>query len=232
MRALVIAPHPDDEMLGCGGTLLALAAHGVTVGWLIVTEMNESYGWASQAVAARQLEIKAVRESLGISDDHLYQLSFPPAKLDTIPLGEVIEQISRVISEFRPSQIFVPHSQDAHSDHRICFEAVTACTKWFRNAFIKRVLSYETLSETDAAMSDVAGFRPTVYVNISEFLQKKCDLLQIYESEMGTFPFPRSEKAVKALAWYRGSQSGFEAAEAFTLLREHADVFDFAYRDV
>lgn len=223
MRVLVVAPHPDDELLGCGGTLLNLAADGATLGWLIITEITEEGGWDKDSVARRQAEIAAVQVGLSISKKHRYQLKLPPARLDVIPMEDLVKRISDVICDFQPSQIFLPHSRDAHSDHRICFDAVMACTKWFRYPSIRRVLSYETLSETDAAASDALSFQPTVFVNISDFLEKKCELLRVYESEMGRFPFPRSEEAVEALARFRGSQSGFHAAEAFALIRERVD---------
>ncbi len=220
MKVLVVAPHPDDELLGCGGTLLRYASEGVTVGWLIVTGMKQSYGWAAEQVSERASEIKEVKSALGVEAENLYQLDFPPAELDSLPLSNVVNKISEVFLDFQPDEIFLPHPGDVHSDHRVCFDAIMACTKWFRHPSIKRILTYETLSETDANLDLTKPFQPTVFVEISETLDRKWELLQLYKSEMHEFPFPRSEKTIKSLARLRGSQSGYEAAEAFCLLRE------------
>lgn len=217
---LVIAPHPDDEVLGCGGMLMRSNAESAKVGWLIITKISEEYGWDANQVKERINEIEKVRQTLGIQNRHLFELGFPTTRLDTIPMGEVIKKISDVFQNFQPREILVPHFGDVHSDHRIVFDAVASCTKWFRYPFIKRVLAYETLSETDFSIDPGSFFRPNVYVNISQYIDKKVELLKNYQSEMGEFPFPRSEKAVYSLAQLRGSQSGFQAAEAFQLLYE------------
>lgn len=220
MRTLVIAPHPDDELLGCGGTMLRRKAEGVTLGWLVMTSVDVANGWPAERVASRAREIQSVAAELGVEAPHVFQLGLPTMKLDAMPLGDVIKPVSAVIHDFQPNELLVPHSDDAHSDHRVTFDAAVASTKWFRYPSITRVMSYETLSETDAMPDTKRGFQPNVFVDISRYIERKWELLQIYESEMGDFPFPRSEKAVRALASVRGAQSGFEAAEAFCLLRE------------
>lgn len=220
MKVLVVAPHPDDELLGCGGTLLRYASEGVTIGWLIVTGMKESYGWDVDRINERASEIQKVRRALGIQMKNLYQLDLPPAGLDTLPLSDVIGKFSEVFSSFQPDEIFLPHPGDVHSDHRVCFDAAMACSKWFRYPSVKRVLTYETVSETDAAIDQSQPFQPTIFYEISDTLSNKWELLKLYKSEMKEFPFPRSEKTVKSLAYFRGSQVGYEAAEAFCLLRE------------
>ena len=97
---------------------------------------------------------------------------------------------------------------------------VGACSKWFRYPSVKRVLAYETLSETNFNLNPNATFNPNYFIDISEYLERKLEVLAIYRSELGVFPFPRSAEAIRALATYRGSSSGFVAAEAFQLLRE------------
>ena len=118
--------------------------------------------------------------------------------------------------------IFVPHPADVHSDHRVVFDAVSACTKWFRYPSVKRVLAYETLSETDFGLGTNQPFRPNVFVDVEHFFIKKLQAMDIYASEVGEFPFPRSHEAIRALATLRGAASGFKAAEAFELLRERS----------
>ena len=114
----------------------------------------------------------------------------------------------------------IPHRGDVHSDHRIVFDAVTACTKWFRYPSVQRVLAYETVSETEFGLSKEQAFSPNYFVDISRFLTEKLRLMQIYESEISKPPFPRSVEVVKALAIWRGATSGYDAAEAFELLKE------------
>lgn len=221
MKSLVIAPHADDELLGCGGTLLRRKAEGGVIGWLLMTSISEAEGWSSVRVSNRASEIERVRVGLGVTSDQIFELGFPTTKLDQFPLTELIEKISNTIKVFQPEEIFLPHPGDVHSDHRVTFEAATACTKWFRYPSIKRVLTYETLSETDFGIDPRhVHFNPNVFVDISKYLGEKISLLSVYESEMGSLPFPRSEEGVRALATIRGVQAGFKAAESFCLLRE------------
>ena len=220
MKMLVIAPHPDDELLGCGGTLLRRKSEGAILGWVIMTKISEDTGWSKNSVQERENEIEEVRKGLGVQPGHLFQLGFPTTKLDTFPMGELIAKVSEVFQTFQPEEVFIPHQGDVHSDHRITFEAVSACTKWFRYPSVKRVLSYETLSETEFSLDSTKTFHPNVFVDISDYFGQKLELLRIYASELGEFPFPRSETAIQALAQFRGSSSGFENAEGFELLLE------------
>lgn len=218
IRTLVVAPHPDDEVLGVGGTLLRRKKEGAAIGWLIMTKASVELGWSDEQVEQRKRELKKITELFGF--DSVFELDFPTTQLDLVPMGDLVNSISGVFKVFEPSEIFVPHSSDIHSDHRITFDAVTSCTKWFRSPTIKRVLAYETLSETDFSMSTSQRFQPNVFINIEEQLQNKLRALNIYSSELGEFPFPRSNEAISALAALRGASSGFKAAEAFELLRE------------
>ena len=219
-KVLVIAPHPDDELLGCGGTLLRRKSEGAILGWVIMTKISEDTGWSKNNVQERENEIEEVRKGLGVQPEHLFQLGFPTTKLDTLPMGELIAKVSEVFQIFQPEEVFIPHQGDIHSDHRITFEAVSACTKWFRYPSVKKVLAYETLSETEFRLDSSKAFQPNVFVDISTYLEQKIELLKIYSSELGEFPFPRSETAIQALAQFRGSSSGFENAEGFELLLE------------
>lgn len=218
MRTLVVAPHPDDEALGCGGTLLRRKAEGAELGWLIVTDISEQHGWPQERVLQRQVEIADVAEAIGFG--RVYNLRQPAAKLDDVPMHDLIEKISAVVKEFQPEEVLVPHYSDAHSDHRVVFHATAACTKWFRNPSIRRVLAYETISETDFGLAADQAFRPNFYVDISNFLHRKLEVMRIYKSELGVFPFPRSIEAIQAQAALRGAASGYGAAEAYQLLRE------------
>jgi N-acetylglucosamine malate deacetylase 1 len=218
MRTLVISPHPDDEILGCGGTLLRRAAEGAELAWLIVTGIAQETGWSGERVEQRDEEIAKVAASIGFST--VVNLRLPTAHLDELRMADLIARFSVVFNEFSPEEVFVPHRSDAHTDHRVVFDAAAACTKWFRYPSVRRLLAYETVSETEFSLDTNAGFRPNCFVDITNFLESKLRVMSIYHSEMGAFPFPRSPEAIRALATWRGATAGFVAAEAFQLLRE------------
>jgi N-acetylglucosamine malate deacetylase 1 len=216
---LVVAPHPDDETLGCGGTLLRHISEGNLVHWLIVTMMTEEAGYLPEIIAQRSREIETVRRLYGFTS--VSTLNLPTSHIDESPMSDVIDKIGRIFKQTKPSIVYVPYRGDVHTDHAFVFDAVTACSKWFRYDSVKRVLAYETLSETDFGMNlDAAGFRPTVFMNVTDFLEKKITIMRTYSGELGTFPFPRSEAAIRALATLRGAAAGCNAAEAFMLLKE------------
>ncbi len=218
-KTLVIAPHPDDEILGCGGMLLRRRFENTPLAWLIVTGMNDVGSFSTEQITRRAIEIKEIANSLGF--DQVYELNYPAARLDEIPMKELVGSISKVFQSFNPTEILLPHRGDVHSDHRVVFEAVTACTKWFRYPSIRRVLAYETVSETEFGLSKEQAFFPNFFVDISPYLEEKIRLMQIYQSEMSQAPFPRSVEVIKALATWRGASAGYAAAEAFELLREN-----------
>ena len=218
MRTIVIAPHPDDEVLGVGGTLFRLKAEGHKVAWLIVTGITSEAGWSKEKIEQRADEIKRVTALFGF--DSVFELNFPTTQLDQVSMSDLVAAISNVFKKFEPEEVFVPHPSDIHTDHPIVFDAVASCTKWFRYPSVRRVLAYETLSETDFGLGANQAFRPNVFVNIEPYLAEKLQAMDIYVSELGVFPFPRSHEAIRALAILRGAASGFKAAEAFELLRE------------
>ena len=219
---IAIAPHPDDETYGCGGALLRHRDLGDTVHWLIMTSMSNELGYSDEKINQRKHEIKKVSEAYGFHAVH--ELHFPPARLDHIPMQDLVVAMSEIFHAIKPTIVYLPFRGDVHTDHRVVFDSVSACTKWFRFPTIKKVLAYEALSETGFNINPhIHAFNPNSYINIDKFLQKKIDIAHIYESECAPFPFPRSEKAILALSHFRGSLAGFHAAEAFMLLREICD---------
>ena len=157
----VVAPHPDDETLGCGGTLLRHRADADEVHWLIATGMTRSAGFDNAAIAAREDDIDAVSAHYGF--DGVHRLGFTATELDVVPRNDLVRAIGRVFSETLPETIYVPFEGDAHSDHAVTFQATLACTKWFRYPSIRRVYAYETLSETEFGFG-CEGFRPSPLV--------------------------------------------------------------------
>ena len=219
MKILVISPHPDDETLGCGGTILKHKDIGDKIYWLIITNIDIKNGWDKDIVEERQKEIETVAEMYDF--EKTFKLDYPTAKLDTIPMQEIIESISKVIFEIKPEIIYLPNRSDVHTDHQITFKTAYSCTKNFRYSFIKKILMYETLSETEFAPALPENiFVPNVFVDITNYFEKKLEIFKIYKSEIMKDPLPRSLDSIKALARYRKSQIGVEYAEGFVLIRE------------
>ena len=178
-------------------------------------------GWSLEKIKSRKKEIEKVSKFYGF--DNVFELNFPTTKLDNVPMLDLTTKISECLKKFKPQELYIPSFCDAHSDHRVVFEAVISSSKWFRLEGIKRILSYETLSETSFGLSRINNFNPNVFIDISPFLKRKIKVMNIYKSELGLPPFPRSEENIKALATIRGSESGYLAAEAFELLKEVID---------
>ncbi|HBY86098.1 MAG TPA: GlcNAc-PI de-N-acetylase [Colwellia sp.] len=216
---LIVAPHADDETLGCGGTVLRAISEGHNVHWLLVTGMSVESGFSQEQIETRKNEIDKVSTMYGFTSTH--ELMLAPAMLETLPKGDIIGPILSVVNLVKPEDIYTVFRNDAHSDHEIVFDAVMSASKSFRHPFIKRVLAYETMSETDFGMKPGdGGFRPNVFIDITPHLSKKLDILEEFKSETGEFPFPRSRKALESLACVRGVQANCNAAEAFMLLKE------------
>jgi LmbE family N-acetylglucosaminyl deacetylase len=218
-KVLVVAVHPDDETLGCGGTLLKHKDDGDEIHWLIATEIKESDGYAKDLVLKRNDEIDAIVSFYNF--DSINRLNISTTKVDEISSSHLIDQISSVINRVKPNTIYLPFKSDIHSDHRHIFNAAYSCTKSFRYPFIKKIYMMETLSETEFALSTKEdSFIPNIFVDITYYIQMKIEVMNIYEGEMGVHPFPRSEKNIRALSAFRGATSGCEYAESFMLLKE------------
>lgn len=216
---LIVAPHADDETLGCGGTILKFIELGYQVHWLLVTGMNLKLGYSVEQMNERNKEIALVADSYNFKKVH--QLNLPAACLETLSKSEIIGPISQIISSIQPEIVFTNYRNDAHSDHEIVYDAVMSATKSFRYPFIKKVLVYETMSETDfGCKPEDGGFRPNVFIDIEKYLERKLAILDMFKSEVKKFPFPRSCKALESLAHVRGVQCNARAAEAFMLIKE------------
>ena len=218
-RILVIAPHPDDETLGCGGTLLRAIAEGASVHWAIASAMTEAMGFSASRIAQREREIEDVATAYRF--DGVHRASFPAARLDTFPIAARVAWMADVIKAVQPETLYLPHPHDVHSDHAAVFDAAVACTKAFRYPSVRRVYGYETLSETEFGLRPgVTPFHPARFVDIAAHLDRKIEIMGLFSGEMGVAPFPRSAETIRALATYRGSVAGTVAAEAFMVLRE------------
>ena len=151
MKIMVVSPHPDDEVLGVGGSLLRYKDEGISIAWLIVTGMSESSGWSKERVEERRVEVDKISKFFRF--DEMYNLGLPTTKLDTLPMGDIVKEISHILDSYRPSHLFIPHYGDVHTDHQIVHKAVASCSKWFRSPFVEKILSYETISETEFSLN-------------------------------------------------------------------------------
>ena len=218
-KILIISVHPDDETLGCGGTLLKHKDNGDEINWLILTKANDKFISIPNIEQIQADLVKKVSIKYGFKDT--FHLSFLEIELDKYPLGEIILEISKYIDQIQPSVIYFNHYNDVHSDHRVAFDAIYSCTKSFRYPFITKILMYETLSETEFAPAlPCASFTPNVYVDITDYLDQKIEIMKLFYTELMEEPYPRSLSSIEALARYRGSRAGVKYAEAFMLLYE------------
>ncbi|MFA5339650.1 MAG: PIG-L deacetylase family protein [Candidatus Omnitrophota bacterium] len=219
MNILVVSPHPDDETLGCGGTLLKHLAGKDKVFWLILTNVSEAGGYPKNRVVSRQREISAVAKKYGFSK--VIKLDFPTTGLDTMARSKLVKAVHGAILALSPAWVYAPYRYDAHSDHQVAFEAVQSAVKSFRAPSVKKILMYEVLSETEFQLPlKGKGFLPNSFSDISGQLKKKIGIMRIYKGEMKRHPFPRSEKNIEALALFRGASAGVKYAEAFMILKE------------
>jgi N-acetylglucosamine malate deacetylase 1 len=214
-KILIIAPHPDDETLGCGGTLLKHKDSGDEIHWLICTETENNNDFYN----IRKEEI--IKVSKLYNFDSINNLKLKATRVDEYSINELINKISKIIKKIKPNIIYLPFKGDVHSDHRIIFLACYSCTKSFRYPFIKKIYMMETLSETEFSLSTKEdSFIPNTFVDISKYIDLKIKILNVFKSEVSKHPFPRSEKSIRALNAFRGSTAGCNYAESFMLLKE------------
>lgn len=217
-KILVISAHPDDETLGVGGSLLKHKSIGDEIYWLIITDVFVRDGFSIERVASRKEEIEVVSNLYEFNQ--VFNLGYSTSNLTYNDLGALIVEIGNVFKEVEPEVVYTLNRSDAHSDHRIISEAVFACTKSFRYPFIKQVLMYECISETEFAPALFEKvFLPNYFVDISEFIEEKIRIMSIFESELSQPPFPRSIENIRALATFRGCMAGVRYAESFQLVK-------------
>jgi len=222
---LVVAAHPDDEVLGCGGTVAGHAAAGRKVHVLILAEGATARD-ARRGAGRRQAELAALRRAaraaarvLGAAPPEFCGL--PDNRLDSLPLIDVVKRVERVVERLRPAIVYTHHGGDLNVDHRIAHAAVLTACRPVPGASVARIYAFETVSSSEwAATAQQQGFQPTHFVDIAAHLAAKARALDCYAGEMRAFPHPRSPEAVAALASWRGASVGLAAAEAFVVVRQ------------
>lgn len=214
-RLVVIAPHPDDETLGAGGTIARFADQGVKVSVLVVSGHLPPL-YPQEAFDTTRREAEAAFASMGVSHHEFMQV--PATKVHETPVAELNGRISRFVRDAAPEMVLLPFP-DRHIDHRWIFDAsVVACRPVHPRA-PRTVLAYETLSETHWNVGGIEpSFIPDFYVDITDYMDRKIEALNCYASQIHNVP-SRSIEATRALAKFRGSQNGCGYAEAFKVVR-------------
>jgi LmbE family N-acetylglucosaminyl deacetylase len=225
MNVLVVAAHPDDEMLGCGGALARHSSEGDEVSILIlaegVTSRDETRDVASRVDELMELK-RASREAAAIVGAGTPQFGgLPDNRLDTVPLLEVAKLVETAVSEFSPHVVYTHHGGDLNVDHRITHQAVMTACRPIEHSGVRNVYAFEVASSTEWSVPTVGSpFIPNHFVDIDTFLDVKVRALRCYEAEMRPFPHPRSYAHVENLARVRGASSGLKAAEGFMVMRQ------------
>lgn len=222
MKVLVVAAHPDDELLGCAGTLARHARAGDEVHVLIMAQGATSRDDQRHA-DKRGEQIKALRSSAEKAAAHLGLASprfagFADNRMDGCDLLDVVKQVETVVAEVGPAVIYTHSLSDLNVDHRVTHQAVMTACRPLPGSPVRTILAFETPSSTEWSLENV--FRPNHFIDISTFLTLKLEALSFYEQEMREFPHARSLRNIEALSIHRGASVGLEAAEAFEVVRE------------
>jgi LmbE family N-acetylglucosaminyl deacetylase len=221
---LVVAAHPDDEVLGCGGTIARKSHEGHDIFVAILGEgITSRYDRRDQAdkelLANLREKSRKAAEELWVKDLFLYD--FPDNRFDSVPLLEIIKTVESVIQEIQPDVVFTHHGGDLNIDHVITFRSVLTATRPMAGSTVKQIYAFEVPSSTEWTFDNLSPqFKPNVFIDVSTTLETKIRAMGIYNSESRPFPHPRSREALRVIAKRWGSVVGCHAAEAFELIRE------------
>lgn len=217
MNILVVAPHPDDEVLGCGGIISRNVAENNNVYILVMTKGSPKL-YAEEKILNVRREALCAHEFLGVKKTIF--LDFHAPELDVTSVAEIANSINKVVKEYSIEEMYIPHRGDIHADHRAVANACFVASRPVNNNTVKRLFAYETLSETEWAppFGDDA-FIPNHFVDVTAYFDDKLKAMECYNSQIKQFPNPRSIDALTALAKFRGATVGVERAEAFMTIR-------------
>ena len=218
MKVLVFAPHPDDEIIGVGGTIAKRAKEGDEVYVCVVTKGGLPL-FNPDFIEQGRRECREADAKLGVKETIF--LDFPAVMLETVPRYELNGKFCELIQRIRPDEVYIPHRGDMQLDHQLVVDAAMVAVRPRGSSYPKRVYAYETLSETGWNIPNtVNDFIPTVYEDITDTFDKKLAAMNVFQSQLAPFPAARSIGAIEALAKFRGATVNVMAAEAFSLIRE------------
>ena len=216
-RVLVLAAHPDDEVLGMGGTIALHAARGDEVRIVCVTDGSSTQYPGDTALRERKSEeAKRAAAELGVED--YVHLDFPDMRLDTLAHVEINQPVEEQVRGFRPAIVYTPHP-DVNLDHRALFDSACVATRPVPGQVVRRVLTYAPTSSTEWTPAGRNWFVPNWFVDVTETIGRKLSAFACYETERREYPHPRSEQALEAYARFYGASVGCEFAEPFVLVR-------------
>ncbi|PSJ36390.1 PIG-L deacetylase family protein [Allosphingosinicella deserti] len=217
-RVAIVAPHPDDEVLGCGGTIARLAKDGAQTHVVIVTTGQEPR-FPRKLVETVREEARRAHAALGVTTTRY--LDFPAAELDRVPSSDLNAALGRALDDVAPDTLLLPFIGDIHVDHQLVFNAALVWARPRGASAPARILAYETLSETNWwAPGLTPAFIPNVFVDIGDELEAKLSAFAGFESQLKAFPDERSLEAIRALAMARGATVYRRAAEAYAIIRQ------------
>ncbi len=221
-KILIVAAHPDDEILGCGATVARYVKEGNNAYVLIlgegVTSRDENIDRGKRKNELEELKISAHKANRIIGVKKIFMYDFPDNRFDTVALLDIIKVIEKVKRQIKPDIIYTHHRADLNIDHRIVYNAVLTSCRPLEKETVKKIYSFEVPSSTEWNYPNT--FNPNTFVEINKTISKKIEALKCYEGELKKFPHPRSEEGVKILAKYRGIESGHRYVEAFQLVRD------------
>ncbi len=216
-NVLVVAAHPDDEVLGCGGTIAKHTISGDKVYVLFMTNGVDSRNASSQNIKDRQQAAKNAADILGVSS--IQQLDFPDNKMDTVALLDVVQSIEEVINKLRPEIIYTHHIGDLNIDHQITHKAAMIACRPQPNFCVKEIYAFEVLSSTEWQTPGVEPFCPNIFIDITDYIDIKKQVLKAYSEEMRQSPHSRSIDNAIRLNALRGNSIGLDYVEAFVIIR-------------
>ena len=216
-KVLVVAAHPDDEVLGCGGTIKSLSLRGAEVGVVFLAD-GESSRETVTKTSCQSRRSAALEAGKILGFECLEFFNFPDNRLDSLPLLEITQALEGVLSSFEPSIVLTHFGNDLNIDHCSCSRAVITACRPFSYDFVEEILAFEVASST-GLFAGADSFNPTIFQDISATLEFKMSALDAYAAEMRPFPHPRSHEGVKILAQQRGMAANLIYAEAFQPLR-------------
>jgi len=216
-RVLVFAAHPDDEVLGMGGTIAVHVDRGDEVRVVVVTDGSSTQYPDDAEIRARK-EDEALRAAteLGVTD--YVHLDLPDMRLDTLPHVEVNGVVEEHVRDFAPERVYTPHP-DVNRDHRVLFDSVAVATRPVPDRTVRRLLTYAPTSSTEWTPAALNWFVPNWFVEVTSTVERKVAAFAHYETERREYPHPRSERAIRAASEFYGASCGCEHAEPFVLVR-------------
>ena len=223
-KILVVAAHPDDEILGCGGTMALHSQRGNEVYVMILGEGVTSRDEArdregrEKEIADLKCQVEAANKIVGTKKTFLFD--FPDNRFDSVPLLDIIKVVEKVKRDIEPDIVYTHHRGDLNIDHRITFNAVMTAFRPLKGERAKEIYSFEVPSSTEWSLGKDEYFIPNRFVDIKDTLERKIDAMRAYSGEVREFPHPRSEAAIEALARVRGISVGLDCAETFEVIRQ------------